>query len=390
MVLLSIIRRMEPKKIFWLVGAVLVAAVVFLSYDLFFYSPKRDFSSRHDSLPSEFKEDKPFLIAGLLPLSGDNASMGRQIQELMKFAALEVEKAGGVAGKKMELVFYDTECSDKKAQEAMSAIRGLGALAVIGGVCEFEGTVMSSLARSAGILSFSFNSSLENLKTTGISGLSFQMMPSHLQFAQMAIDRINAGVALNQPAKVALVFSQGDDESVSGASAFENYSRDKEVVISAKIELGKNKPSDVLDALRLSGARYIYMPLKTAEASVVLAAVGDYKEKVEVIGPYVWNRSSPVKFSDNITLIWPYPEIDPPRVLLERLNEAGVPEKPIPEAVRAYDVVKKLADVFTVSGRSVPKASEKILGSSWMGTGETYSFDEFGGLKTPKWAYKSK
>jgi ABC-type branched-subunit amino acid transport system substrate-binding protein len=389
-VLLSIIRGMEAKKIIWLVGAVLVVATAFLSYDLFFYSPKRDITSRHDSLPSEFKEDKPFLIAGLLPLSGDNAPIGRQTQELMKFAALEVERAGGVAGKKMELVFYDTECSDAKAQEAMSAARGLGVLAVIGGVCEFEGTVMSSLARSAGILSFSFNSSLENSKVTGINGLSFQMMPSYLQFAQMAIARISVGKVLDQPAKVVLVFSQGDYESISAATAFENYSRDKDVVISAKIELGKNKPLDVLDALRLSGARHIYMPLGNSDASMVLAAVGDYKEKIEIIGPYGWNRSVPVKFSDNITLVWPYPEMEPPRVLLERLNEAGIPEKPIPEAVRAYDVVKKLADVFTVSGRSVPKASERILGSSWIGVGEAYSFDEFGSLKTPKWAYKLK
>ncbi|GAA0263268.1 branched-chain amino acid ABC transporter substrate-binding protein [Actinomadura nitritigenes] len=69
------------------------------------------------------------------PLSGDSASAGQDILAAARVAADEVNKAGGVKGKKIKIVQADDQCSAQQGAQAAQKLLNSGVVAVAGGYC---------------------------------------------------------------------------------------------------------------------------------------------------------------------------------------------------------------------------------------------------------------
>ncbi|MCP9947489.1 branched-chain amino acid ABC transporter substrate-binding protein [Actinomadura madurae] len=69
------------------------------------------------------------------PLSGDSASAGQDILAAAKVAADEINKAGGVDGRKIEIVEADDQCSAQQGAQAAQKLLNSGVVAVAGGYC---------------------------------------------------------------------------------------------------------------------------------------------------------------------------------------------------------------------------------------------------------------
>ncbi|GAA4226222.1 branched-chain amino acid ABC transporter substrate-binding protein [Actinomadura meridiana] len=69
------------------------------------------------------------------PLSGDSASAGQDILAAAKVAAAEINKAGGVDGRDVEIVEADDQCSAQQGAQAAQKLLNSKVVAVAGGYC---------------------------------------------------------------------------------------------------------------------------------------------------------------------------------------------------------------------------------------------------------------
>lgn len=77
----------------------------------------------------------PIKIGVPVPLTGDSASAGQDILAAARVAADEVNAAGGVNGRKIEIVEADDACSAQQGAQAAQKLLNSGVVAVAGGYC---------------------------------------------------------------------------------------------------------------------------------------------------------------------------------------------------------------------------------------------------------------
>jgi branched-chain amino acid transport system substrate-binding protein len=70
-----------------------------------------------------------------VPLTGDSASAGQDIRAAARVAADEVNAAGGVNGRKIQLVEADDACTAQQGAQAAQKLLNSGVVAVAGGYC---------------------------------------------------------------------------------------------------------------------------------------------------------------------------------------------------------------------------------------------------------------
>jgi branched-chain amino acid transport system substrate-binding protein len=77
----------------------------------------------------------PIKIGVPAPLSGDSASAGQDIVAAAKVAASEINDAGGVKGRQIEIIAEDDACAAQQGAQAAQKLVNSGVIAVAGGYC---------------------------------------------------------------------------------------------------------------------------------------------------------------------------------------------------------------------------------------------------------------
>lgn len=122
------------------------------------------------------KQAAPFVIGGILPLTGDGASFGVPIKEAAVLAQTEINEKGGIGGAPIEIVWRDGKCEGADAAiAAEDLIQNHDIKILIGGACSGEVLASAPLAETAGLLTVSSAST-----NPGISDLPnvFRTAPS--------------------------------------------------------------------------------------------------------------------------------------------------------------------------------------------------------------------
>lgn len=88
-----------------------------------------------DTGGSDADSGEPILIGVPGPTSGQYASSGEDIGNAAKLAADDINAAGGVLGRQLEIVVQDDACSAQTAAQAASKLVSQGVVAVAGGYC---------------------------------------------------------------------------------------------------------------------------------------------------------------------------------------------------------------------------------------------------------------
>lgn len=86
-----------------------------------------------------------------VPLSGGNAKMGDDIAKAATLAAEEVNAAGGVLGRKVEIVSFDDACDAQQSVTAAHKLLDAGVVAVAGGYCSSAAIPASAVYHDAGV-----------------------------------------------------------------------------------------------------------------------------------------------------------------------------------------------------------------------------------------------
>ena len=116
-------------------------------------------------------------IGAILPLTGDAAQWGIPPQKGAELAVEEINKAGGINGKKLKLIVQDTKCEPKAGVSSFQKlISDKEIRIVIGGVCSSVTLAVAPIAEKNKILLISPAST--NPKITNAGDYIFRVIPS--------------------------------------------------------------------------------------------------------------------------------------------------------------------------------------------------------------------
>jgi branched-chain amino acid transport system substrate-binding protein len=97
--------------------------------------------------------DIPIAIAG--PTTGGDGSLGRQMRAGAEQAVADINAAGGVLGRKLELRILDDACDPKQARSVAEKIAGMKVPFVAGHFCSAASITASEVYAEAGVLQIS-------------------------------------------------------------------------------------------------------------------------------------------------------------------------------------------------------------------------------------------
>ncbi len=119
----------------------------------------------------------PIKIGVMAPLTGDAASYGEPTRKTLQLAADEINAAGGINGRQIELVIEDSKCDSATAVNAAHKLIDTdGVQSIIGGFCSGETIPSVPIAAQAKVLLFSGSASSPAL--TNASPYFFRDYPS--------------------------------------------------------------------------------------------------------------------------------------------------------------------------------------------------------------------
>ena len=128
-------------------------------------------------LTAPAQETGPIKIGVIGPLTGDAAVYGEPIRNVIALAASQINNAGGIDNRPIEMIYEDGKCNGKDAASAMQKLANVDKVkVVIGGFCSSESLSAVPIATEAKIILLSIGSSSPDL--SGKSKYFFRNYPS--------------------------------------------------------------------------------------------------------------------------------------------------------------------------------------------------------------------
>ncbi len=119
----------------------------------------------------------PIKIGIIAPLTGDGAVYGEPARNVYQLAVEEINAAGGVSGRMIELIIEDGKCNGKDGASAMQKLVNVDKVqVVIGGICSSETLAAIPVGEPQKVVLFSPAASSPDL--TGKSAYFFRNYPS--------------------------------------------------------------------------------------------------------------------------------------------------------------------------------------------------------------------
>ena len=110
--------------------------------------------------PSEPVSTDPTKIGFIGPLTGDAAVYGELLRNVIQLAVNEINAAGGIGGRQIEMIYEDGKCNGKDGANAMQKLVNVDQVKiVIGGFCSSESLAAAPIAMNNKVLLFSPGSS---------------------------------------------------------------------------------------------------------------------------------------------------------------------------------------------------------------------------------------
>jgi branched-chain amino acid transport system substrate-binding protein len=126
---------------------------------------------------SSSKESGPIRIGHIAPLTGDAASYGEPARNITQMAVDEINAAGGINGRPIEMIYEDGKCKgDVAASAAQKLVNVDGVQAIIGGICSGETLAAIPVVEAKKVVLISPGASSPDL--TGKSPYFFRNYPS--------------------------------------------------------------------------------------------------------------------------------------------------------------------------------------------------------------------
>jgi branched-chain amino acid transport system substrate-binding protein len=130
-----------------------------------------------DDAGDEVKLEGTYKVGVLYPLTGDGAVYGLPLQKTTKIAIDEINKKGGVNGKKLEAIYEDGKCNPKDGNLAAQKLVNVDKVQVIiGGACSGETLGAAPIAEENQVILISPTATSPDITSAG--DFIFRLAPS--------------------------------------------------------------------------------------------------------------------------------------------------------------------------------------------------------------------
>jgi len=240
----------------------------------------------HTSQSQTAANNEPIKIGWVGPLTGDVSSIGQNAKAATEVAVTEVNAAGGINGRPIELIYEDAQCDGKTAANAASKLLNVDQVSVIlGGACSGETSAFVKSAMEQQKVVMTYCSSAPSLSNSG--EFFFRVYPSDNFQANYA-----AEFAYNDlgKRKAAILYTQSD-WGTGLKQVFEKKfpALGGEII---KVESMQQKDKDMrtqLTKIKEANPDLLYMPSYTEETKNAIKQASELGLNVQILGGDAWD-----------------------------------------------------------------------------------------------------
>ncbi|MDR6860882.1 ABC transporter substrate-binding protein [Variovorax guangxiensis] len=333
--------------------------------------------------PAHAQAADTFKIGIISPMSGPNARYGAFANKGAALAAKEINAAGGVLGKKIELVSGDSQCVPAEGVAATQRMISLEKTAIIiGDVCSSVTLAMQPLVEESKVLLVNAASSNPDIThKAGVGGFKWT-------FRNYPTDEVRAATVLEYAAKTKgfkkyAVLSVDSDYGRGAIKFTKRYLPKYEGAEILSEDYYKDSETDfrsVLSKIRRSGAQAIILYGQADTTPIIARQMLELglAGKVALVGNGEFNTKETIAAAPKVmngaveAAAW-LPEVPAPRSLqfVADYQKANGGEMPNNHAYTHYDTLQLVAQAIksanSLKGEDVRNALAKIKYDSPMG-----------------------
>ncbi|WP_407564323.1 ABC transporter substrate-binding protein [Streptomyces sp. 184] len=336
------------------------------------------------------RDDEPVRIGALAPLTPPGwTEAGRHLIAGLELGADEVNDAGGIAGRPLELLVRDTAADPRRAAAAVDELAGLGVAALAG---EYHSVVARAAAARADNLGVPFLCSsavLDALTEQPADGVA-RIAP-----AQSHGWRLYADHLLDAGHRRLAVAAQPSVYWASGTRILHDHLAPRGGSLT-ELDVGALTPAAVCDALAGSGATALLLLVGHPEPAVPL--VRSVRRDPRLAGMLIGAPAGQPEFAEWAALLGaegaavPFlrylPESPTPLgVRVEAALRERLAEAPSFVAFEGYDTVAVLADVLRRRGADAARTDPAWADVAVDGTRGPIRFSRVPGIDVWQWAW---
>ena len=325
-------------------------------------------------------------IGVLVPLSGDTAIYGADLLNAAKLAADEINAAGGVLGRRIEIVAVDDGCDPQTGTAAAQQLLGRGIVGVAGGYC-------SSAAIPETVV----------LHPKGIPYIAIATNPALTERGLNTVFRITgrddrqgnfAARFLAGPAGAKRLAILHDNTTYARGLAEETRTANSELQLGMEVAFfdaitpGEGDYTSTLTKVSGSGADTLYFTGYAPEAGLIVRQAKELGSPMRLIGGDATNEPAVIRTAGPaaegyIVTTAPLPEFLPGATAFISAYTERFGEMPGAFSVYEYDAVKVLAEAVTQAVSTDPQdVAEALRTTRSAGITGEIAFDAKGDRQT--------
>ena len=324
------------------------------------------------------------IIGRILPLTGAAASYGKSEQKGTQLAIDEINSSGGIGGKKLEIIFEDSQCSAKDGVNAMKKLVDVDKVPVVlGATCSGVTLAIAPIANERKVLLLSPLSSASEITNAG--PFVFRVMPSDSFQSRILADWIFSE-GHKQIAMLYVNNAWGKGVSSEFETAFKKLGGI--ITVTEECKEGDKDFRVQLTKIKASEVSAIFCPTMPKEGNVILKQLKELGIQLPVYGADAWSVDELVTGdgspSEGVKYTYPAKFTGPKYQSFAQAYKTKFNEDPDVNGAGAYDAVKIIAMCLkhildkhlTITGENVQSEISQI--SDYEGTTGTTTFDENG------------
>lgn len=286
------------------------------------------------------KESDKFMIGGIGPLTGDNASYGISVKQGAEIAIEEINQAGGVkVGDEkltLELNFMDDEATPDNAVTAFNALMDDGMDVLMGTVTSGAGLGIIELTKDEGILMLTPSGSAAGL--TQYDNAFRLCFTDPLQGVTMANYAKDAGYS-----KIAIIYNNSDEYSTGMMQAFVEQvaANGGTITASESFVEGDVDFNTQLTKIKGTDAEVIFVPSYYTEAAAITTQAAALGMTLPFLGGDGW---------DGVIAQTVDPAVLEGAVFLTPFNAGATDTKTVDFVKKYEDKYKATPDQFAADG----------------------------------------
>jgi branched-chain amino acid transport system substrate-binding protein len=331
------------------------------------------------------EETGPIVIGAIAPLTGDAAAYGTPDQNAKVLAVSEINAAGGVNGRELQVIWEDGKCNGTDATTAAQKLLNVdGVDIILGGSCSGETLAAAALTQPARALLLSAMSTSPDITTAG--DLVFRTYPSDA-FA----GRLMAAYAAKELGfERAAIISENTDFAQGLRKVFsaEFIAQGKNIVFDEAFNTGDTDFRTLITKMKAGNPQVVYVITQTFTPSeLILKQMKEANIRATVMGsdPLLDREAlaaNPALFEGVILPQVALDETNPKtKAFLDAYVAKYATEPEFPGYLAAgYDSVYLLVEAMEAVGED-PEAIAQYFNESvndWPGAIGTFNFDDNG------------